>query len=315
MNSEKTEKYTNKILTYQDEEKLIMVTSYNLHSKSRVSSLKPVVAVDGDSTYIALFNLSLKQCLNPEIICLEYLLDKIYKVLTILDLKVAEKLIEDDYQTTLNVFYRLPRYVGIDRVFISETIWIDLVKHYQGISTWLKYWDLKKNTTPLKNNNSYNWLEKEALLTARRYELIYELCNRKYLPCNHNFIWLLVEISILRKMPLCTANSKEELYRNNKNRIDFMNNFEEKPPQYAVKTEDLLYSMNSYVETLAYEVALQNPDFDKNYYRPYLAAYKSANSSRKKNAKLSNPVNAGLSTFPSKKRCGGKIGHKKKKKH
>lgn len=293
----------------------IIYLLYNLHPHSMLYPQFTVTAQCDYFNYLAVFNLPLKEHKNPKFFCLLHLIYEIYETRKLGCAKLAENLIKDDYNISLNVFSALPHYANISQIFISEANRVDVIKRYQGISTWLEYWHSKINTRELKNSNSYNWLEKEALLTARRYELIYELCNRGYLNFNHNLIWLLVEISILRKMILCTANSKEELYRNNKNHIDVMNNFEEKPPQFAVKTEDLLYHSDSYVETLAYNVALQNPDFDKNYYRPYLAAYKSANSSRKKNSNLSNPVNTGLSTPPSKKRRGGKIGHNKKKKH
>lgn len=314
------------IITDSTQNKSIIYSYFNFNLNPELIII-PIITVkykDEDFYFLARFNFSLHTHKNKEtkIVSLHILILHIYFSKNIDQLGVimlAENIVKKDYLIAIEIFKLIPSYAEKIGIPINETIENITFRNYNAIGIWLEHWHLKKSTRELKINNSVNWVEKEAMLTLKRYELIYELYNLKKVYFHHNLIWLLVEINILCEKYQCESGSKEQIYRHLKNRYNYMGNLErvnedgtKNPPEYYVKDEDLLEHLENVIETTAYNVACENPDFDKHYYKPYIKAAKSANSYAKKNLYLINPSNKKKSV---QKRPGGKIGHKKNKRN
>jgi len=225
-------------------------------------------------------------------------------------IKLAEELIKDDYSKAILLFQALPDFVStrIMKIEIDEEIISIANRNYFGIGTWIQYWHFKKTTRSLKNSNIH-WLEKEALVTYKRYLLMYELYNLNKLFIHYNLMWILTEISVLIGIFGCKASSLNELYTANKMYNKCLNYFGDDSTKHFGKKEELFLDLYKYIDTLAFNTASENIDFDTNYYKPYIKARKTANSYAKKNLQLANPSKKNKRNKP-----GGKIGHTKNKK-
>ena len=305
--------------------------TFNLNPQLLIIPIIKISSVFNNFKFLAEFNLPIEEHRHncEKEICLLYLIVLIkniylyqyipyelneYLLEDLIIVKTAEKL-ADDYNRVILIFKGLPQFVCnkiIGTPLNEANLYISEI-NYLGIGIWLEYWHLKKPTDKLKENISISWLEPDAFLTLKRYELIYELRNKKKLFLNHNLIWLLTEISILIARYKCNASSRENIYKSRQEYLNYLSYSGEIPPKHYGKKEDIFYHMYKFIDTLASEVASKDKDFDKKYFKPYINACKSTNSYMKKELVLVNPAPKTKQERPNGKKPGGAIGHKKKR--
>lgn len=182
-------------------------------------------------------------------------------------------------------------------------------EYYQGMFLWLHCWENNSSTTHLQSSD-WKHYEPFAILSKRRYELISALFSRKkvdeILFINPNLAWILAETSIFWRK-LHNDRGKNNLYKNCKEHLDNLGGFEKTPDSFEVQNKDLQFKYaDFYFETLARDVARNEPTFDKGYFQPYLLAFKSANSYFHNHLAVVDTQGQ-----PLKEKPGGKLGSKK----
>ncbi|MEO1558095.1 MAG: hypothetical protein AAFS12_00225 [Cyanobacteria bacterium J06632_19] len=205
-----------------------------------------------------------------------------------------------EYDKTLKLYSNLPALARHLKRNIPEHFYRILIDKYVCISIWLNRWDKKISVKDLKKSR-FKSSEKKALTTLHRYKIVYELEGLGILEkqtllhpnlplISHNFVWFLWELSILlgeidRGNKQKTGILKSNYYIECKTYIDNYEDFE-KLETTLIKESELLNNFDSYFQALVKQTAIDNPDFDQEYFRPYTKALRRENSHGKKNEDL-----------------------------
>lgn len=224
-------------------------------------------------------------------------------------LTVLNKIIGSDYERCLNIF----RMFGSISLcfnwakYSNETEANKIIKFYEGKYAWLNYWHRKESTQDLKNSPIY-WCEKFALETRRKYEMIMEMYSRNQgdeLITSHNTAWLISEFNCFIRALNCNCENINQLYENTRWYINNLTDFSKTPDSYI--GEEFFEEVNTLMVSKARTLAENEPDFDKNYFKPWITAYRSSNAYTKK-----EKFELMGATAPKKR--GRKLGQKSKNK-
>ncbi|MBD2527457.1 hypothetical protein [Nostoc sp. FACHB-133] len=183
---------------------------------------------------------------------------------------------------------------------------LDVEDFYKGCASWLVHWDNNLDTSSLKESN-WQWIEGCAVVAKRRYELIYELFNKKLVEksifLTPQYAWLMCETSILRRKIISTFSSREELYKNNKqyiNELDLTYEGKLKTFKCGDENNQLSTYADQHFDYLGRKTAAEDCDFDKYYFQPYIIALRRWNTYTRKNLELS-PTDGRKPSKPGKK--------------
>ncbi len=290
---------------------------FNLNPEGLIINTFKINCVCNEIIFKAYFNLPLDFYKNKtvESISLLLLLMQAYIVKDTEQyglIKLAEKLVKNDFITAIKTYKLLPYVVNTSEIVSTQQDENTLVIEYDAVGTWIERWHYKQSTRDLKNNVYYKPYEKEARASEKLYYLIYELYNRKCISIHYNIYWLLVELSKYLNKLNSKAFTLDEIYCNKKKYLKSLQYFDDNPQFKKIIVTDLkdfLTVFKQAVDNLSHKIAKADPDFKNQFFKPYINAEKSANSERKKNFKFTPGKNA------QRKIPGGKLGHKKRKRY
>ena len=216
-----------------------------------------------------------------------------------------------DKKSVIEIIGLLPAFGEFKNVFKSDKERDLTIDFYTGLKEWLHHWEDNLDTSDIQFSY-YAAYEGFAIEAKRRYELISALFSRKQIDetlfINPNLAWLLAQTSIFWGQMDNKCGSREELYQNVREYLDQLEYFGEDPPNYEVTNEDVqLNHADIYFDTLARNLAVDDSDFDKYYFKPYMMAKRQWNSYGRKKLEMFH-----VGETPAKKRPGRKLGYKKK---
>jgi hypothetical protein len=179
---------------------------------------------------------------------------------------------------------------------VAETIKSD----YAMTTTFLEGWETGKDMSFFKREHTLLF-EKFALLSEARYKKIRGLHSETIFleifpeKLSIGFIWLLCEAAVCRQkiatsgldfqeLNLKVSQGKEALYQGKKKYIDILwDSASESCESQILPIESLLTLFDREITKLAWNLARSNPDFDKDYFKPFLRAEKSYNTYARRN--------------------------------
>jgi hypothetical protein len=167
---------------------------------------------------------------------------------------------------------------------------------YAVTTTFLEGWETGNDMSFLKREYTLLY-EKFALLSESRYKKIRGLHSKMtfHEKFSVGFIWLLCEAAVCRQkiatsgldfqeLNLKVNPGKEALYQSKKKYIDILwDSASESCESQILPIESLLTLFDREITKLAWNLARSNPDFDKDYFKPFLRAEKSYNTYARRN--------------------------------
>lgn len=235
----------------------------------------------------------------------------------IMCLHLTNSYLRNEYDTILQIYKHIPDLLLMLGYKIPKHYLHDLRGRYFALSQWIYhiYYRL-----PIKNLNSSFLMsyKKAAYSSFKRYELVFGMDNLKIFESqnyNHpevpltnvHLTWLLWEISMVitdinKGNEQNSGISKKRFYEETKKYINNLSELEDNPELEIIPTSNLIFELDKYLNGLSKCVARKNPEFDEDYFTPYIKALTRENSYGKKNQKVKSPK-------PVKKKKPGRKGH------